>query len=79
MTSTGSSAWRHAIAWIAPFNPPWRTAFQQVRQGAPVVVDRSPHIAGLNGFSSVRDRLYSRDPLTHPMPLNEATLPSGFQ
>jgi hypothetical protein len=24
MTSTGSSAWRHPIAWIAPFMPPWR-------------------------------------------------------
>jgi hypothetical protein len=25
MTSTGSWAWRHAIAWIAPFMPPCRT------------------------------------------------------
>ena len=38
MTSTGRSAWRHAIAWIAPFMPPWRMRSSTARGIADQVV-----------------------------------------
>jgi hypothetical protein len=38
MAWTGSSAWRHAIAWIAPFMPPWRMRSSTARGIADQVV-----------------------------------------